>query len=97
MQRRVIRMDGRWVLRTSLKPASTHFRAERFIIVIRKNGITFLPHFITILCFFFRSSGQRRGPIVSHLPRATSSPSPKDLPLPAARVSVPLFVHVFPY
>ena len=32
-------------------------------------------------------SFQRRGPIVSHLPCASSSPSPIDLPLRAARVS----------
>ena len=36
-------------------------------------------------CCSSKNRGQRRGPIVSHLPRASGSPSPKDLPLRAAR------------
>ena len=46
-------------------------------------------------CCLSEYSGQRRGPIVWHLPRPSSSPSPKDLPLPAAHVSVRLLVLFF--
>ena len=46
-------------------------------------------------CCPFEYNGQRRGPIVSHLPRASSSPSPKDLPLPVARASLEVSVCLF--
>ena len=76
----------------------------------QKIWITSLPHFIRILCFYFRSSGRRRvlllfvrilrrqrGPMVSNLSRASSSPSLKDLPFPFAPVSLRMFVFVIPY